>query len=152
MPWAMYDIDKAPLHAFHCQADAEVTVPTSFLQGLSAGALVRTQCMEMIRWLTCGNKGARQVGMPRAARTHKQVLNLKGIHRQAGAEMAIAHGQIGASARGPNNNQGALVDRVHNLTCAGEAGGERRRRRCMGILIFAAAFRSAHLHSEALHL
>ena len=55
--------------------------------------------------LTCGNKGARQIGMRRAAGAHEKVLDLEGIHSQAGAEMAIPHRQIRAAFRGTDHYQ-----------------------------------------------
>ena len=91
--WASYDNDKVvlPTH-FSATLVLKRLSPTELPPRTSSRGISMASCMETTGCLTCGDKGACQVGMPRAARAHKQVLNLKGIHGQAGAEMAIAHG------------------------------------------------------------
>ena len=99
--------------------------------------------------LTCGNEGARKVGMRRAAGPHKEVLNLEGIHSQAGAEVAVPHRQVRAALGRADHDQRALAVHIHNLLGVCEVVGHGSRRRSILSLIAAAPLHSFILQSQA---
>lgn len=82
---------------------------------LDAACQMQTDTIRAEELLTCGNKRARQVGMRGAARAHEKVLNLKGVHSQADAEVAVPHRHVRAALGGAYHDQGALAVNVHKL-------------------------------------
>ena len=68
----------------------------------------------MSKVLTCDHKGPGKVAMVRAALSNQEVLNLKGSHSEAGAEVAASHGEVGAAAGCPDDYQRLLTLHIHH--------------------------------------